>query len=36
MWSINFTFSEGHAPFCGFEATREAAMQSFAKTWFRN
>ena len=36
MWSIDFTFSEGHEPLYGFEATREAAMQSFAKSWFRN
>jgi hypothetical protein len=36
MWSIDFTFSEGHEPLYGFEATREAAMQSFAKSWFRD
>jgi hypothetical protein len=28
MWSK----SEGHEPLYGFEATREAAMQSFAKS----
>jgi hypothetical protein len=36
MWSIDFAFSQGHEPLYGFEATREAAMQSFARTWFRD
>jgi hypothetical protein len=32
----DFAFSQGHEPLYGFEATREAAMQSFVKTWFRD
>jgi hypothetical protein len=36
VWSIDLPFSEGREPVHVFEATREAAMQSFAKTWFRN
>ena len=36
VWSIDLPFSEGHEPVHVFEATREAAMHSFAKTWFRD
>ena len=37
VWSIDFfPFSEGHEPVHGSEGTREAAMQSFAKSWFGN
>ena len=35
VWSIDFAFQEGRHPTHGFEATREAAMQAFARCWFR-
>ena len=34
LWSIDFAFHEGRHPAHGFEATREAAMQAFARCWF--
>jgi hypothetical protein len=35
LWSIDHQFHDGHDPVRGFEATREAAMQAFAKSWHR-
>jgi hypothetical protein len=35
VWSVDFAFQEGRHPTHGFEATREAAMQAFARSWFR-
>jgi hypothetical protein len=35
MWSIDYAFHEGRHPTRGFEATREAAMRAFAKSWHR-
>jgi hypothetical protein len=34
VWSINLAFSDGHEPVHGFEATRDAAMEAFARSWF--
>ena len=34
-WSIEFPFREGRVPAYGYESTREAAMQAFAKSWHR-
>ena len=36
VWSVDFAFQEGRYPTHGFEATREAAMQAFARSWFRD
>lgn len=35
MWSIDFAFHDGREVRRGFSATHEAAMQSFARRWFR-
>jgi hypothetical protein len=35
MWSIDSTFHEGRERTYGFEATCEAAMEAFARCWFR-
>jgi hypothetical protein len=35
LWSIELPFREGRSPTYGYEATREAAMQAFAKSWRR-
>ena len=35
VWSIDLAFSDGHDPVHGFAATREAAMQAFTRSWFR-
>jgi hypothetical protein len=35
MWSIDFAFHEDRAWTQGFAASREAAMQAFARSWFR-
>ena len=35
VWSIDLAFSAGRERVHGFEATREAAMQAFAGSWFR-
>ena len=35
VWSIDLAFSAGRERVHGFEATREAAMQAFARSWFR-
>ena len=32
VWSIDLAFSDGHDPVHDFEATREAAMQAFARS----
>jgi hypothetical protein len=34
VWSIDLAFSHGRDPVHGFAATREAAMQAFARSWF--
>ena len=33
VWSIDLAFSAGHERVHGFEATLEAAMQAFARSW---
>jgi hypothetical protein len=35
VWTIDLAFHEGHDPAHGFEATREAAIQAFARSWHR-
>jgi hypothetical protein len=35
MWSVDHAFHKGRQQTHGFEATREAAMQAFARCWFR-
>jgi hypothetical protein len=35
MWTLAFGHHEGRTPTHGYEATREAAMAAFAKTWRR-
>jgi hypothetical protein len=35
MWSIDFAFRDGRQVARGFSATRDAAMQAFAKSWHR-
>ena len=35
MWSIDLAFCEGRDQTHGFEATREAAMEAFARCWLR-
>ena len=32
VWSVDLAFQEGRHPTHGFEATREAAMQAFARS----
>jgi hypothetical protein len=32
-WSIEVPFREGRSPAYRYEATREAAMQAFARSW---
>ena len=34
MWSLDHAFHKGRDPTHGFAATREAAMQAFARSWF--
>ena len=34
VWTIDAAFSEGHDQTHGFEATRDFAMQAFARRWF--
>jgi hypothetical protein len=34
MWSLDHAFHEGRDPTLGFAATREAALQAFARSWF--
>jgi hypothetical protein len=33
VWTIDPAFHEGHDPAHGFEATPEAAMQAFVRSW---
>jgi hypothetical protein len=33
MWSLDHAFHKGRDPTHGFAATREAAMQAFARAW---
>ena len=35
VWTIDLALSDGRNPTHGFSATREAAMQAFARSWFR-
>jgi hypothetical protein len=35
MWTLAFEHHEGRTPTHGYEATREAAMAAFAKSWRR-
>jgi hypothetical protein len=35
MWTLIFPHQEGRTPTHGYEATREAAMTAFAKSWRR-
>ena len=35
MWTLAFGHHEGRTPTHGYEATREAAMAAFAKSWRR-
>jgi hypothetical protein len=35
MWTLLFGFHEDRTPTHGYEATREAAMAAFAKSWRR-
>jgi hypothetical protein len=35
MWTLIFPHHAGRTPTHGYEATREAAMAAFAKSWRR-
>ena len=35
MWTVSYGFHEDHIPTYGYEATREAALAAFAKSWRR-
>ena len=35
MWTLIFPHHQGRSPTHGYEATREAAMAAFAKSWRR-
>jgi hypothetical protein len=35
MWSLAYGLHEDRTPTHGYEATREAAMQAFARSWHR-
>jgi hypothetical protein len=35
MWTLLFGYHEDRTPTHGYEATREAAMAAFAKSWRR-
>jgi hypothetical protein len=35
MWTLIFPHHQGRSPTHGYEATREAAMAAFAKSWQR-
>jgi hypothetical protein len=35
MWTLAFWHHEDRTPTHGYEATREAAMAAFAKSWWR-
>jgi hypothetical protein len=34
-WAIDTAFRPARLPVCGFEPTRDAAMQAFARSWHR-
>ena len=34
VWSIDLAFSAGHERVHGFEASCDAAMQAFARSWY--
>ena len=36
MWSLDHEFYQGRERTYGYEATREAAMEAFARSWFRD
>jgi hypothetical protein len=35
MWSVAYGYHKHRTPTHGYAATREAAMQAFAKSWHR-
>jgi hypothetical protein len=35
MWTLGYGFHEDRTPMHGYEPTREAAMQAFARSWHR-
>jgi hypothetical protein len=35
IWNLAYGQHEDHTPTHGYEATREAAMQAFARSWHR-
>ena len=35
MWTLAYGFHEDRMPMHGYEPTREAAMQAFARSWHR-
>jgi hypothetical protein len=35
MWTLAFWHEEDRTPTHGYEATRDAAMQAFARSWYR-
>jgi len=35
MWTLSYGFHEDRTPMHGYEPTREAAMQAFARSWHR-
>jgi hypothetical protein len=35
MWTLIFDYHEGRSPTHGYEATREAAMAAFTRSWRR-
>jgi hypothetical protein len=35
MWILTYRDNEGRTPTHGYEATRQAAMQAFARSWHR-
>ncbi len=35
MWTLTYGHHENRTPTHGYEATREAAMQAFARSWHR-
>ena len=35
LWMLGYGHHEDRAPICGYEPTREAAMEAFAKSWRR-
>jgi hypothetical protein len=35
MWTLIFDYHQDRSPTHGYETTREAAMEAFAKSWRR-